>query len=544
MVSATGQVTPNSRVDLKPKVNANVTGVYVKAGERVSSGQVLFKLDATDAYKQVRDAKTSLAAANLSLQKLLNPKTVDVLAVKDSIKQAQDAKDTQNRKVANAYSALLNSSIQPIPDISSTAEAAPTITGSYQKGVEGVIKISVYQGGTNGYSFNASGLVTASGNVSNTVAQPIGDSGLFIKWNSIIPQTNWIIDIPNKQSAGYLSAYTAWQNAITDRDVANAGSERGIESFTQKLADLTPGDDNLDVQSAKLTVQQRQNALDDAIQTLSNYTIVAPFDGVMEGVSVDIGSSAVMASANSSAALGTIVTDKKLAQISLNESDVVKVKIGQKANVSFDAIDGLAVEGTVVEINTLGTVTQGVVTYKVKVAFSANDSRILPNMTTSVDILTDSKEGVLYVPNQAVKHDANGYYVEEDPSLPAFSSSTRIFGNASSTSPDSFSSSTASSTRYAGGYGSSTRRRNATTTGAPTSSATVTLKRIPVTIGIQTDTQTEITSGLQEGDRIVLKKTTGTAKAATSAPSITSLLRPQGAGRATAGGTGNVRVGQ
>jgi multidrug efflux pump subunit AcrA (membrane-fusion protein) len=356
------------------------------------------------------------------------------------------------------------------------------------------------------------------------------------------------LDYPNTQSSSYQSNYSAWQNAATARDTANTATDRDIVSLKQKLADLTPGDDNLDVQSALITVQQRENALADANQTLSNYTLTAPFDGVMASVAVDIGSSAVMASANSSAALGTIVTDKKLAQITLNETDIVKVHIGQKATVTFDAIDGLAIDGTVVEINTLGTVTSGVVTYKVKVAFGSDDIRILPNMSVSVDILTDSKDNVLYVPNQAVKHDTDGYYVEENPALPALTktaSSTRRFGNGTSTDMYRFASSTASSTGFRNRTGSSTRRRNGTSSAqavSSTSTGTVTLKRVPVTIGLQTDTETEITSGLVEGEQVVTKKTTGTAASSKAAPSITSLLRP---GRPTGGtttGTGAARA--
>jgi HlyD family secretion protein len=519
-VSATGQVTPNSQVDLKPKVNANVVGVNVRAGDRVKTGQVLFRLDATDAYKQVRDAKTSLEAANLALEKLRNPKTIDVLSVTDAIKSAEQAKKDQDTKVATAYRNLLNSGIQAVPDVAFTSETAPTISGSYTKGVEGQLKITVYQGGPTGYSFSFSGLANGTGNVNTTVAQPLGDTGLYIKWNGSNPATNWIINIPNKESSNYLTNYTTYQNALTDRDSANAETDRTLESLKQKLADLTPGDDNIDVKSALLTVQQRENALADAQQTLSNYTLTAPFDGVMASVSVDVGSSAVMASANSSAALGTIVTDKKLAQITLNESDVVKVKLGQKAKVTFDAIEGLSIEGTVVEINTLGTVTSGVVTYKVKVAFSADDARILPNMSVSVDILSDSKDNVLYVPNQAVKHDADGYYVEENPSMPPVVTS-------SSTSEYRFASSTASSTRPRFGNGSSTRRRSTTTStqSSEVDSSSVILKRVPVTIGLQTDKETEITSGVQEGEQVVTKKiTAGTAKTAT--PSITSLFRP------------------
>ena len=528
MVSATGQVTPNSQVELKPKVNANVTAVYVRAGDKVKAGQVLFRLDATDAYKQVRDAKTSLLAANLSLEKLRNPKTADILSVTNSLKQEEDSLKNEDTKVATAYRNLLNSGIQAVPEGNFTTETAPTVTGSYQKSAEGTIKIAVYQGGVSGYSFSYSGLAQGTGDVNTNVAQPIGDTGLYIKWNSTNPQTNWIINLPNKQSSGYSSAYSSWQNAVTSRDMAIASSERTVTSLKQKLADLTPGDDNLDVQSAKLTVLQRENALLDAQQTLSNYTLTAPFDGTMASVSVDIGSSAVMASSNSSAALGTIVTDKKLAQITLNEADVVKVKLGQKATVTFDAIEGLSIEGTIVEINTLGTVTSGVVSYKVKVAFAADDIRILPNMSVSVDIATDSKDDVLYIPSQALKKDADGYYVEKDGSQ----NTGRAFGDASSTLMRA--SSTASSSRMR--MGTSTRRMPVATQNASVEG--VTLTRVPVLIGMQTDTQSEIISGLSEGERIVLKKVTVTGSTSASAPSITSLLRPQQGQRTTSGQTG------
>lgn len=569
-VSSTGQVISQSQVDLKPKVNANVTNVYVKAGDRVRTGQVLFRLDATDAYKQVRDAKASLETSKLALLKLQNPKAIDIMSINnsikqegdsikqqgDSIKQQEDAKKSQDLKVATAYKNLLNSNLEAFPEGSYTTETAPTLTGNYINAKEGQLKIIVYQGGTTGYSFSLSGVASGSGQVNTLVAQPLGDTGLYIKWNNTVPQTNWIIDIPNKQSSTYSSNYDAWQNAITSRDTANDASDRNIDAsnrnidasnrnianLKQKLLDLTPGDDNLDVQSAKLQITQKENSLADATQALSNYTITAPFDGVMASVSVDIGSSAVMASANSSTALGTIVTDKKMAQATLNEADIVKVKLGQKANISFDAIDGLTLGGTVVEINTLGTVTSGVVTYKVKVAFNTDDVRILPNMSVAIDIITDSKDDVLYIPNQALKSDANGYYIEKDMSSFSTStaSSTRNFANASSSMRYARSAtSTATSTRRRMGNGTSSYQRNGSTTGVgPIDATNVILTRIPVTIGMQTDTQTEITSGLREGERIVIKKiTTTTSASSKAAPSVTSLLRPQGGGARPAGAT-------
>lgn len=534
-VSSTGQVISQSQVDLKPKVNANVTNVYVKAGDRVRTGQVLFRLDATDAYKQVRDAKAALETSKLSLEKLKNPKAIDIMSINNSIKQEEESKTTEDKKVATAYKNLLTSNLQIFPDSSYTTETAPTLTGSYTKAKEGQIKINVYQGGSTGYSFSLSGITSGNGQINTMVAQPLGDTGLYIKWSGAIPQTNWTIDIPNKQSSNYLSNYTSWQDAITNRDLANEVSDRNIASLKQKLADLTPGDDNLDVISAKLQITQKENSLLDAQQTLSNYTITAPFDGVMASVSVDIGSSAVMASSNSSSLLGTIVTDKKMAQATLNEADIVKVKLGQKANITFDAIDGLTLGGTVVEINTLGVVTSGVVTYKVKVAFNTDDVRILPNMSVAIDIITDSKDNVLYIPNQAIKNDADGYYVEKDVSSSTTTSAmSGSFANASSSLGRIRSAtSTASSTRrrLGGGMGSSTYQRNGSAMeSAPTLATNIVLTRVPVTIGMQTDTQTEITSGVIEDEKIVLKKVTTAAAKSAAAPSVTSLLRPQGNG--------------
>lgn len=60
-----------------------------------------------------------------------------------------------------------------------------------------------------------------------------------------------------------------------------------------------------------------------------------------------------------------------------------------------------------------------------------------------------------------------------------------------------------------------------------TEGTTGTVVRVPVTIGMEGDTQTEITSGLREGEKIILKKTTTTTSSSASAPSITSLFRPQ-----------------
>lgn len=527
VISGTGQVSATSQVDLKPKVNANVTQVLVGPGDKVVKGQVLFRLDARDAYKQVRDAQLSLDQAKIALAKLTQPaETIDVLTLENAIKKSQIAKETQDTTVATAYSNLLNGSLQAIPDVSYTQETAPTISGTYLKKAEGQIRIGVNQG-TEGSLMTISGLYTGTIQYSSSVGQPIGDTGLYIKFNSPQSYVNWIIDIPNKRSTSYLSLYNAYINAQQNRDIANADSDRQIAEYTQKLVDLKKGAKDVDIQAQELSVEQRQNALADANNTLSDYTITAPFSGTMASVSAQVGLSAVTAASNGATSLGTIVTDQKIAEITLNETDIAKVHLGQAVNITFDALDGVTATGTVADIDGVGTVTQGVVTYKVKIYFNATDDRIKPSMTVSTDIITNSKDGVLTLPTSAIKRDSTGYYVESDGSVGSMPGARN--GQGTTTRRFTRASSTGEGGAVRNNFGSTTRQmENATIP------STTVLTKIPITIGMQGGSVTEILEGLTEGQRVIVKKTNVTT-ANKTAPSVTSLLRPGG----TTGRTGS-----
>jgi HlyD family secretion protein len=113
----------------------------------------------------------------------------------------------------------------------------------------------------------------------------------------------------------------------------------------------------------------------------------------------------------SSSAIATLISDKNIADVTLNEVDIAKIKLGQKATLTFDAISDLSLTGVVIDADTLGTVSQGVVSYSVKIEFDTQDSRVKPGMSVSVAIITDVKQDVLMVPNSAVKSDSAGNYI-------------------------------------------------------------------------------------------------------------------------------------
>jgi HlyD family secretion protein len=224
-----------------------------------------------------------------------------------------------------------------------------------------------------------------------------------------------------------------------------------------------------------LTIAQAQvtNAEASYLNAQNNYAntvITAPFDAVVGAVGVKVGDQA-----NSSTAAFTLITANQMVDLSFNEVDATKLKQGQKATLTFDAIPDLVLAGTVAELSPLGTVTQGVVSYNVKISLDTGDDRVRPGMSVNANIITNVRENVLSLPSEAVKSQGTQSYVE----VPS-----GAFTSASST-------------------------------------PVVTLPTLPsrasVTVGISNDSSTEIVTGLSEGDWVVIKTTTTGTKKTTAA---------------------------
>jgi len=186
-----------------------------------------------------------------------------------------------------------------------------------------------------------------------------------------------------------------------------AAAERSVEEKEKKLVDLKAGPDEIEIRSQKITVKQKEDALADAKKNLANCFIKAPFEGVVAEIAAEEGDSV-----SSSTTLLTLITPQKVVNASFNEIDVAQIKIGQKTTVTFDAIEDLTVAGEVAEIDAVGAVSQGVVTYNVKIALDTQDERVKPGMSASVNIIIDVRQDILTVSNSAIKQQGERQYVE------------------------------------------------------------------------------------------------------------------------------------
>jgi HlyD family secretion protein len=249
---------------------------------------------------------------------------------------------------------------------------------------------------------------------------------------------------------------------------------------------------DFDIADQEKQVKKAEDALINAKEDLNDYSIFSPSSGVITVLNVEKDGSV-----SSGANLMTLAANQKIAEITLNEVDVANVKVGQKTNLTFDAIDDLNITGTVSEIDTTGTVSQGVVSYGVTIIFDMQDERVKSGMTVSATIITEVKQNVLVVASSAIKTSGGISYVE-------VLSDVDILSGASSTG--------------------------------------VIAKILPtqqtVTVGLSDDIFVEITSGLKEGDLIVAKTTTSASKSSSSNNSQTQGSGANSLLQAVSGGTG------
>ncbi|MFH1175618.1 MAG: efflux RND transporter periplasmic adaptor subunit [bacterium] len=198
------------------------------------------------------------------------------------------------------------------------------------------------------------------------------------------------------------------------RKLNEGAQEREIEAAEIILEEkkaayekLEAGADSLDIRMKKNSVRQKADALADAKQALSDCLVKASFDGVIAEISVGKGDE--ISTGN---VLVSLVSNQKVAEISLNEIDASKVKLGQKTIATFDAIENLSITGEVAEIDMVGSVNQSVVSYGVKIIFGMDDERVKSGMSASISIITEIKQNVLMAPNAAVKTAGENFYIQ------------------------------------------------------------------------------------------------------------------------------------
>jgi len=477
-VSGTGQVSASNQVDLSAKASGKI--IYLKAvsGQEVKEGELIAQIDSgTTGYE--------LQNAQLSYQDSITSNQDDLKTAQDDLKKTQDDLDgsyIDGLATLTSVSSEMLDNIETLKNFFSGGYLTPGSYVSSDKTKEQIQKAKdSYWVAKKALDVFTDDLVSISAATSKDDIKKSLDKAYAVSLQ--ISQTakftqDAIIYARDKEGSTNAQADEAYSEIVTILSAANSTASSIntalslINSNLNNLSDaqitlknLQAGQDSSDVRSKLLALKQKEESYED-------YFIRAPFDGVIASVDIQKGNDI-----SSGASVATVITKKKIAEISLNEVDAAKVKVGQKATVTFDAVEDLSLTGEVVEVNLVGTVSQGVVNYTIKVGFDSEDERIKPGMTATADIAIASAENVIVIPISAIKIRGDKSFVQ-------------IVNE--NIDPRNF--------------------KSVTLNSKPQS--------VEVTVGITNDDSSEITSGLSEGEVYIVKTVTTSTGTTKEAPGL------------------------
>jgi HlyD family secretion protein len=157
------------------------------------------------------------------------------------------------------------------------------------------------------------------------------------------------------------------------------------------------------VESSKAQVEQAKAALELAETNLRYTTIRSPVNGTVISRNVDVGQT--VAASLQAPTLFTIAKDLTKMQVDTNvsEADVGRITVGQDATFNVDAYAGRTFRGKVSEVRNAPIIVQNVVTYDVVIQVDNQDLKLKPGMTANVSVMIAHREGVLKIPNAALR---------------------------------------------------------------------------------------------------------------------------------------------
>jgi len=186
-----------------------------------------------------------------------------------------------------------------------------------------------------------------------------------------------------------------------------------------------------------LEAQVAQNEANLTQSKLSlGYTVIrAPVDGVVVARNVDVGQT--VAASLQAPTLFVIAQDLSKMQVDTNvdEADVGRVQVGQQTTFTVDAFPGRTFSGAITQVRKAAQILQNVVTYDVVVSAANPDLKLLPGMTANIKVVTDQRDGVLQVPNAALRFRPPGVEADtprnpsEAPRSPAATAENRPGGD-------------------------------------------------------------------------------------------------------------------
>jgi HlyD family secretion protein len=360
VVSATGEVVPARWASLSFPIAGQTVEILVKEGDEIQEDDVVARLDSTDLDIALIRAEAALqiSAANLALSKA-GPREQEVERAKDQLAAANARISVA---VAQREQVKEGPSETDVINAQTDLEAAQNAQESAQEGYDTII----------GYLDD----------IEDMDLEPGARTPLDGEQNA-----RYSLELANLR----LAAAQAYLNELLDGpdpddlNVANARVWLAVaqRDASQAYLDLVmAGTHPADIAISEAEVEQAQAAVNTARIAREQTILRAPFSGTVSDIAVNIGE---MVSPGQTAVTIADLSSLQVETTDLNELDVARITVGSPVTVTFDALPGVEIQGSVAEIASKSAEGAGV-NYTVTIELNEIPEALRWGMTAFVDI--------------------------------------------------------------------------------------------------------------------------------------------------------------
>lgn len=395
-VNGSGTVTPIESYNVRALVTGEILEAPFEVGDQIEKGDLLYRLDAGEAETALQQAQLALRQAQLSYEELssgMTPSagTAGVIQSVQVQKGQVISAGTPIAEIADTSTMTLTLPFQSADarSLSVGQRAQVTIAGTGET-LNGTVELVA-----------TADLVGAGGTLVRQVTLRVQNPGALTETTSATAVVGNVACAGSgtfaanaKQTVTARSGGEVTQIHVTAGTRVSAGT--ALVTLGGETAQNALENASIAVENARLSLQRAQDALD-------NYTVTSPISGTVieknfkQGDKLDGNTTGAMA----------VLYDLSKLKLSMNVSElnIGQVKAGAQVEITAEALPGETFLGTVDQVSINGTTTNGFTTYPVTILLEEYGT-LNPGMNVSAKIIVERAQGALSIPVEAVNSDS------------------------------------------------------------------------------------------------------------------------------------------
>ena len=389
-LSGTGTLNPANTYTVKSLVDGKILTGGFEEGDKVEEGDVLYTIDSSDASTNLEKASIALQQAQRSYDKTVDRQYVraEVDGTVSSLKVAKGDEVTSGQEVAviRDSSKMMLSLQFPAADAAnfSVGQSADVVLDGTFETLKGTITAVT---GTDELS---------TGNLLvRTVTIRVNNAGGLTTAQAATASVNGVSSIASATFA-YQAERTLTAQASGTVSAINV-QEGGAVSKGDIIIELTGDELTESIQSASESLRSAEISMQNQQDNMSNYTITSPISGTI------IEKDAKQGDALTSGSTLCVIYDLSYLEMVINvdELQIGALSVGQKVQLTADAVTDKTYVGTVTRVSMKGSSSGGTTTYPITIRIDNTDG-LRPGMNANAEIVVAEAGNALVVPNAAV----------------------------------------------------------------------------------------------------------------------------------------------